>query len=84
MHETIKWNVNEVNSELRRLSVLEARHIHCGTWLIGSLCLMFRSMLEDLQLMLDPHGTNVEVMRQTFHTAMRTWAKKMKNTTISW
>ncbi|KDR22682.1 Lymphoid-restricted membrane protein [Zootermopsis nevadensis] len=37
-----------------------------------------RSVLEELKLMLDPQESNVEVTRQTFHTAMRTWTEEMK------
>jgi hypothetical protein len=59
-----------------RLRVL----VHCLEELIFlSLSLMFRSVLEDLRLMLDPQGSNAEVTRQTFDTAMRTWAEKVKN-----
>jgi hypothetical protein len=46
---------------------------------------MFRSVLEDLRLMLDPQGLNVEVTQQAFHTAMATWAEEVKNNNnISW
>jgi hypothetical protein len=49
------------------------------------LYLMFRSLLEDLRLMLDPQGSNVDVTRQTFDAAMRIWAQKVKNNNnISW
>jgi hypothetical protein len=42
-------------------------------------------MLEDLRVMLDPQGSNVEVTKQTFAAAMRTWAEKVrKSSEILW
>jgi hypothetical protein len=50
-----------------------------------SVFLMFRTELEDLRVMLDPQGSNVEVTKQTFAVAMRTWAEKVKsNSEVLW
>lgn len=41
--------------------------------------------MDDLQQMLDPQGYNVDVTRQTFETAVKDWAEKVKNkVNISW
>lgn len=44
-----------------------------------------RSLLDDLQQMLDPQGFNVDVTRQAFETAMKDWTEKVKNkVNVSW
>jgi hypothetical protein len=45
---------------------------------------MFRSMLEDLRVRLDPQESNAEVTKQTFEAAMRAWAKKLKENYEMW
>jgi len=59
--------------------------VDCGLTGFSVCAWCCRSLLDDLQQMLDPQGLNVDVTRQTFETALKDWTAKVKNkVNISW